>query len=166
MMNEKVGQAFNEQINHEIGSAYLYLSMAAWFHTKNLDGMAGWMKQQAKEEMVHAMKFFDHINDRDGNVVLGALGKPKTEWPSPVEAWKEAYKHEQFITGKINALVKLTQTESDHAATPLLNWFVDEQIEEEAQTLKVVKQLEMVGTSGAGLVMLDKQLGKREEKGE
>lgn len=165
MINEKIQQAFNEQINHEIGSAYIYLSMAAYFYTQNLEGMAGWMKVQAKEEMVHAMKFFTNIIDRDGNVVLGAIEKPKTSWASPVDAWKDAYKHEQFITGKIHNLVKLAAAESDYASTPLLNWFEDEQIEEEQQTLRAVQLLEKIGTSGAGLVMLDKELGKREFKG-
>ena len=165
MINEKIQQAFNEQINHEIGSAYIYLSMAAYFYSQNLEGMANWMKVQAKEEMVHAMKFFTHIIDRDGKVVLGALEKPKTSWATPVDAWKDAYKHEQFITGKIHSLVKLAAGESDYASTPLLNWFEDEQIEEEQQTIRVVQLLEKIGTSGAGLVMLDKELGKREFKG-
>lgn len=163
MINEKIQQAFNEQINHEIGSAYIYLSMASYFHSQNLDGMASWMKEQAKEEMAHAMKLFDHIIDRDGNVVLGAIEKPKTQWSTPLDAWKDAYKHEQFITGRINTLLKLSNAETDFASGPLLNWFVSEQIEEEAQTLKIVQQLEMVGSSGAGLIMLDKQLGKRVE---
>ena len=162
MISEKIQNAFNEQIKYEVESAYLYLSMAAYFNSLNLEGMAKWMLVQREEELKHVKKFFDHINDRNGRVHLQAIGAPKTEWSSPLDAWKEAYKHEQFITSKINVLVKLTQTENDYAATPLLNWFLDEQIEEEASTLKVAQKLERVGPSGAGLVMLDKELGKRE----
>ncbi|MFA4875437.1 MAG: ferritin [bacterium] len=163
MINEKIEKAFNEQIKHELDSAYLYLSMAAFFHRKNLDGMAAWMQVQAKEEYKHAMKFFDHIRDRDGRVHLQALGQPTAEWGTPLDAWKAAYKHEQFITQRIHELMKLAQGENDYSALPLLNWFLDEQIEEESQTLKVVQDLEMAGTSAGTLLMLDKHLGKREE---
>lgn len=161
-MNHKTEQAFNEQIRHELQSDYLYLSMAAWFHSKGLDGMSHWMKLQAKEEFTHAMKFFDHICDRGGKVTLLALEKPRSEWNTPADAFAEAYKHELLITEKINALVKLAAGEADYAATPLLNWFVNEQIEEEAQTQKISDQLAKIGSSGAGLIMLDKELGKRE----
>lgn len=164
MMNEKVQNAMNEQVKHELESAYLYLSMAAYFHFKGLDGMAKWMRVQCQEEMVHARKFFDHIRDREGRVVLQSLSQPKSEWASPLDAFKESYKHEQFITGKINAIVKLAAEQADYASTPILNWFVDEQIEEETQVSKIAQMLERVGTSGAGLLMLDKELGKREFK--
>jgi ferritin len=163
MMNEKIERAFNEQIKHELESAYLYVAAAAYFHNEGLDGMAGWMRVQAREEVKHAMRFFDNIRDRDGRVRLLALSQPKGEWSSPLEVWKDAYKHEQFISDKIRSLVKLVAEEADATSTPLLNWFLDEQIEEEAQTLKVVQDLEKVGTSGAALVMLDRHLGKREE---
>lgn len=165
MINDKIQNAFNEQIKLEIESAYLYLSMAAYCHSINLDGFANWLHVQSKEEMVHAMKFFDHIRDRGGRIHLQALTQPKAEWSSPKDVFKDAYKHEQFITGKINALVKLSQDVTDYAATPLLNWFIDEQIEEEDQTAKAVAVLERVGESGAGITMLDKEFGKREFKG-
>ena len=161
MINEKMQNAMNEQIKHEMESAYLYLSMAAYFHGLNLDGFAQWMRVQAMEEEVHAMKFFDHINEREGRIALKALAQPQTEWSSPLDAFKAAYKHEQFISGKINDLVKLAHDTGDYPALPMLNWFTTEQIEEEASALKVAKDLERVGTSGAGLVMLDKELGKR-----
>lgn len=164
MMNEKIGQAFNEQIKHEFESEHLYLSMAAWFCAQGLDGMAGWMRAQALEERSHAMKFFGHLEERGGRVHLQALSQPKAEWPSPLEAFKDAYKHEQFVTGKINALMKLAGEQADYAATTLLHWFVDEQVEEESSTAKIVQMLERIGSSGAGLVMLDRQLGKREAK--
>lgn len=163
MINEKIEKGFNEQIKHELDSAYIYLSMAAYMRSRNLDGMAHWLEVQCREETKHAEKFYTHINDRQGKVRLMALDAPKTEWSSPVEVWKDAYKHEQFITGKINSLVKLAAETNDYSSTPLLNWFNDEQIEEEQQTAKVVQTLEMIGSSGAGLVMLDKELGKREE---
>lgn len=166
MINEKIQQAMNEQIKHEFDSAYLYLSMSAWFTSQGFDGMATWMRVQAKEEQEHAMKFFDHIHERGGRVDLLALSKPKTEWSSPQNAFEEAYKHEQFITGKIHSLVKISNETQDFASTTMLNWFVDEQVEEEANASKIAQTLGRIGTSGSGLVMLDRQLGKRgEEKG-
>lgn len=161
MIGERMQKLMNEQIKHEIGSAYLYLSMAAYFDSINMDGMAGWMKAQAQEEMVHAMKFFDHIKNRGGRVWLMGLEQPKTEWSSPLNAWQEAYKHERFVTEKIHAMTKLANEESDFSALPLLSWFNDEQIEEEDQTNKVVQMLERIKDSGAGLIMLDKELGTR-----
>lgn len=162
MINDKIQNAFNEQIKHELESESLYLSMAAYFHSINLDGFAHWLHVQASEERKHAMRFFDNICERSGRVHLTALAQPKGEWASPLAAFEEAYKHEEFITGKINSLVKLAEDVADYASTPVLNWFVNEQIEEESSTLKIVETLKRVGTSGAGLVMLDKELGKRE----
>jgi ferritin len=166
-------QAMNEQIKNELFSAYLYLSMAAYFHSIGLDGMGQWMRAQSLEEQVHAMKFYNHIIDRNGKIQLLALEQPQTEWPSPMDAWKAAYEHEKFITGKINDLMRLANEVGEYAAMPLLNWFVDEQIEEEASTLKQVESLEIAGEKGPGLVMLDRELGTRtfvmptkEEKGE
>jgi len=152
----------NDQIKLEDESSYIYMAMAAYFYSKNLEGMARWMRKQADEELKHAGKFFDHIVERDGRVTLKAISEPKSEWGSPLDAWKAAWEHEKFITGKIHNLVKLAHEVSDYASFPLLDWFENEQIEEEASTLKVVQHLEMVGSSGAGLLMLDKELGKRE----
>ncbi len=164
MINDRIQKAFNEQIKHEFDSAYLYLSMSAWFASQGWDGMAGWMRQQAKEEQEHAMKFFDHVLERGGRVELDALAKPKTEWSSPLNAFEEAYKHEQFITGKIHSLVKLSNETQDFASTTMLNWFVDEQVEEEDNASKIVQTLERIGTSGSGLIMLDRKLGERGRK--
>ncbi len=161
MIGKKIRDAFNEQIKHETYSAYLYLQIAAYFHDKGLDGMAQWMRVQAMEELIHAMKFFDHIHERDGSVELLAIGKPPKTWKSPLEAFKAALKHEQFITGRINDLVKLSNAEKDYASQSLLQWFVDEQIEEEANASKNVQMMEMVGDSGNGLFMLDRELGTR-----
>ena len=161
MINKKVRDGFNKQIQHEFYSAYLYLSMAAWVHSKGMDGMAQWLRVQTLEEMTHAMKFFDHIIERDGEVELLEIEKPPTEWASPLEAMKAAYKHEQFITGKINELVALSKNENDYASGSLLQWFVDEQVEEEANASKNVQNLEMVGDSGNGLLMVDREMGTR-----
>lgn len=161
MIGKKIQDAFNAQIQHETYSAYLYLSMAAYFHGAGLDGMAQWMRVQAMEELTHAMKFFDHINERDGVVELLAIEKPPKAWKSPLDAFKAALKHEQFITGKINALVKLSNTQNDYASQGMLQWFIDEQVEEEANASKNVQMLEMIGDSGSGLIMLDRELGKR-----
>jgi ferritin len=151
----------NEQIKHEMESYYIYLSMAAYFHSVSLDGMAHWMRVQAHEEMVHAMKFFDHIIDRGGEVKLLDLKQLKTEWSAPLEAFEDAYEHEQFITDKINKIYDVVRAEKDYAAEPLVNWFVEEQIEEEDSTSKVVDMLKRIENSKGGLFMIDRELGSR-----
>lgn len=161
MIGKRMREAMNMQIKHELESYYIYLSMVAYFHEQNLDGMAHWMRCQAHEEMIHAMKFFDHIIDRGVVVELLDLKQLKTSWKSPLEAWKDAYEHEQFITGKINELIKISREENDFNAEPLLHWFANEQIEEEKNTDKVAKELAMVGNSKEGLFMVDRELGTR-----
>jgi len=161
MIGERLNQAMNDQIKNELESYYIYLSMAAYFHSMSLDGMGHWMRCQAHEEMVHAMKFFEHLIDRDGNVVLQDLKQLKTEWSSPLEAFQDAFEHEKFITGKINDLTTIAREEKDYASEPLLAWFADEQIEEEASTGKIADELEMVGEDKSGLLMLDRELGQR-----
>ena len=161
MIKKKISNAFNKQIQHEFYSAYLYLSMAAWMHSKGLDGMAQWLRVQTMEEMTHAMKFFDHIVERDGTVELLEIEKPPVTWKSPLDAFKAALKHEQVITGKINDLVTLSNKESDYASNSMLQWFVDEQVEEESTASKNVQMLEMVGDSGNGLLMVDRDIGAR-----
>jgi len=161
MIGKKMLEALNEQIKNELESAYIYLSMAAYFHGQNLDGMAHWMRCQVHEETIHAMKFFDHVLDRGGTVGLLDLKQLKKKWKSPLEAWQDAYAHEQFITGKIHDLIKLARKENDFAAEPLLAWFAKEQVEEEVNTDKVARQLEMVGDSKEGLLMLDRELAAR-----
>jgi ferritin len=161
MINKKMYDAINDQIKNELESAYIYLSMAAYFHQQNLDGMAHWMRCQIHEETIHAMKFFDHLTTRGAAVVLKDLKQLKTIWKSPLEAWKDAYAHEQFITAKIHSLIKIARKENDYTAEPLLAWFANEQIEEESNTDKVCRQLEMVGENKQGLFMLDRELGTR-----
>jgi ferritin len=161
MINPKVEKIMNEQIKHEMESFYIYMSMAAYFHAENLDGMAHWMRSQAHEEMVHAMKFFDHINDRGGTVKLMDLKQLKTEWSSPLEAWEDAYEHEQFISGKINEIMSVVREEKDYPAEPLADWFVNEQIEEEANSSKIAAEMKRIENSKGGLFMMDRELGNR-----
>ncbi len=161
MIPERVNAAINEQIKNELESYYIYLSMAAYFHSISLDGMAHWMRAQAHEEMIHAMKFMDHIIDRGGQVKLLDLKQLKTEWSSPQEAWQDAYKHEQFISTKINDLTTISREEKDYPSEPMLAWFAAEQIEEEATSGKIADEVAMVGDAKAGLILLDRELGAR-----
>jgi len=161
MIGEKLLRAMNDQIKNELESYYIYHSMAAYFHSMGLDGMGHWMRCQSHEEMTHAMKFFDHIIDRGGTVTLQDLKQIKTEWASPAEAFKDAYAHEQFISGKINELMSIAREEKEYAAEPLLDWFITEQIEEEASTGKIAGELGMAGSDKSALLMLDRELGTR-----
>lgn len=161
MIKKRMQDAMNDQIQHELGSAYLYLAMAADFHAKGFDGMAQWMEVQTQEEMTHAMRFFRHIDERNGRVDLKALTAPKKEWASPLAAFEAAYEHEQFITARIDELSKIAREENDNAALMMLQWFVNEQIEEEANVSKVIDLLKLVGDSGQGLLMADRELGTR-----
>jgi len=161
MIPDRLVKAINEQIKNEMESAYIYLSMAAYFHSVSLDGMAHWMRCQAHEETIHAMKFMDHLVDRNASVTLLNLAQLKTDWASPAEAWKDAYAHEQFITSKINDLTSIARDERDYQSEPLLAWFTAEQIEEEATSSKIAGEVEMVGDSKSALLMLDRELGGR-----
>lgn len=162
MISKKMQDAFNKQINEEMFSAYLYQAMSAHFEVNNLKGMASWFSVQAKEEMAHAMKFYGHILERGGNVVLEAIAKPKNKWTSPLAAFEEALKHEKHISDCIDKLLKLAQKEGDAASHTMLYWFVDEQVEEEASVGEIVEHLKMIGDSGNGLFMIDRHLGARE----
>ena len=161
-ISKKLVEAMNDQINYELYSGYIYLSMATWLEEQNLDGMAQWMKTQAKEEYGHAMKFWNHVIDRGGRVILKAIEAPKTKWDSPLEIWEDAYQHEMKVTKRIFKIGKIAEKEGDKSATPLLQWFYDEQVEEEEQTMKVRDRLKMIGDSTNALLMLDSKLGKRE----
>lgn len=161
MLNEKMQAALNDQVNAEMFSSYIYLSMAAYFEEKNLPGMATWMRMQSDEEMIHAMKFYDYIIERQGRVKLGAMEAPQAEWASPLAAFENAFEHEQYISGRINKLVDLALELSDHATNSFLKWFVDEQVEEEANVDGVVQDLRRVEGFPAGLFMLDRELAGR-----
>lgn len=161
MIPKAVEAGFNEQIKHELESAYLYLSMAAWFDSEGLGGMARWMRAQTQEEVTHAMRFLKHIRDRGGEVKLLGLKEPQQKWDSALAAFEAAYKHEQFITGCIDKLAKLSRDNNDFASQTMLQWFVDEQVEEEETSLGVVQKLKLVAGDGRGLLMLDSELGAR-----
>lgn len=162
IMNAKMHDLMNQQIKHEFESAYLYRAMSAYFQDLNWPGAAHWFQHQADEEDKHAMKFFHHLVERGGKVELLAMAKPQFEWDSPLAAWKAAFEHEKFITGKIHTLVDLAMAEKDYASMPLLQWFVDEQIEEEKSTFDVVRMMERIEGHTNGMMALDKVLGKRE----
>ena len=161
MLGKKMQDALNKQINAETYSAYLYLSMAAYFDSESLAGMANWMRVQAQEELGHANKFYDFINDRDGRVILTEIAGPKTEWNSPLEVFEDALLHEQKVTGLIGDLSTLAIEEKDHAAYTFLEWFVTEQVEEENSVRTIVDQLKLVGDAGVGKFMIDKELAAR-----
>ena len=161
MINKKVEKALNEQINNEIFSAYLYLSMSAHSTYLGLKGFANWFMIQYQEEMEHAMKFYDYINDRGGKVILLPVKQPDSEFDSPMDMFQKTLAHEQFITKCINDLVDLAIEEKDHATQILLQWYVTEQIEEEGNDNDIIAKLELIGENGNGLLMLDKELSVR-----
>jgi ferritin len=166
MLSKKMQDALNGQINAELYSSYLYLSMSACFESTNMPGMAAWMRVQAEEEKMHAMKIFDFVADRGGRVTLAAIAAPPTEWESPLAAFEAAYGHEQKVTGLINELVKLSREENDPATDIFLQWFVTEQVEEEKTADDIVQKLKMVQGQLAALYLLDKELGARQAAGD
>jgi len=161
MIGQKLQGAMNEQIKHETFSAYLYFAMAADFEAKGFDGMAQWMKAQAQEELGHALRFFDHINERGGRIELQAIDKPQQKWESPLRAFEAALEHERFISGTIDDLAHLADEENDRAASIMLQWFITEQVEEEDSVAKVIALLKIAGEKGPGLLMADRELGQR-----
>ena len=163
MLSKKIEDALNGQLNAEMFSAYLYVSMSAYFESANMQGMARWMVVQAKEEHSHAMKSFDFIVDRGGRVKLAAIAAPETDWASPLAAFEAAYAHEQKVTGLIGELVKLAKAEDDTATGIFLQWFVTEQVEEEKNASEIVQKLKMIKEAAPALLMLDAVLGKRGE---
>jgi len=161
MIGAKIQEAFNGQINAEIYSSYLYLSMSSYFESINLKGFANWMRCQAQEELVHAMKFYNFISERGGKVTLSSVEGPPSGWKSPLNAFEDAYAHEQKVTALINGLVDLAIQEKDHASNTFLQWFVNEQVEEESSADGVVQQLKLAGGQGSGLFMIDRELAAR-----
>lgn len=161
MLNERITEALNKQINNEIYSAYLYLSMSAHSTFIGLKGFANWFMVQYQEEMVHAMKIYDYINAQGGQVKLMAVAQPPTEFGSPLEMFEKTLEHEKFVTKCINDLVDLAIEEKDHASNIFLQWFVTEQIEEEANDNEIISKLKLVGKEVNGLFMIDKELAAR-----
>jgi ferritin len=160
-ISEKLQTALNEQINAEYFSSYLYLSMSAWFEAQDLPGFANWMRVQAKEEDFHVQKFFDYVVERGGRVVLETIDKPQTEWKSALEVFEEALAHEQHITSRIHDLVELAVEHKDRATQSFLQWFVDEQVEEEASAEAVLKSIKLGGGQPVAMLMLDRELAAR-----
>ena len=161
MLTEKVQNALNHQFNAELYSSYLYLSMHAYFKSINPDGFANWMYQQAKEELLHAMKFYNFINQRGGRARTAAVAEPPSEWDSPLAVFEETLAHEQKVTGLINDLIEIATEAHDHATQIFLQWFVTEQVEEEESAGGVLEQLKLMKDHVGGLFMIDRELAKR-----
>jgi ferritin len=163
MISDKMEKALNDQIKAEFDSAYLYLAMSAQFESETWRGFAVWMRKQYEEEIKHGMKIYDFIVDRGGRVALKQLDEPKREWKSPLDAFQDAYNHEVEVTRRIHNLVNLAESEKDQAAFQFLQWFVEEQVEEEQQTDQAVQLLKKVGDATPGLLILDHQFGERKD---
>ena len=161
MLKKKIEEALNAQINAEMWSAYLYLSMAAYCHAQGQPGMGKWFEVQFKEEQDHAKILFNYVISRNGKVVLRPIEAVPTEWKSVVEVFENSLRHEQSITESINKLFALTSAENDYATQSMLKWFIDEQVEEEENVKTIIDNLKMIKDNGYGIYMLDKELGAR-----
>jgi ferritin len=161
MLSKTLQSAINDQIKHEFYSAYLYLAMSAYCETINLPGFAGWMRAQHQEELAHAMKFFDFVNDREGSVELQAIEQPPSEFQSPLDIFQRALEHERKISSLIHQLYELAVKEKDYPTQTMLQWFITEQVEEEKSASQVVEQLKIIGNDGGALLLLDRELGGR-----
>ena len=161
MISKKMQDAIDEQINAEIWSAYLYLSMSAYFERQNLRGFANWMKIQWQEEITHAIKFFDYVHSRGGQVSLKPIAAVQLEWKNAIDVFNDTLEHEQHVTSLINNLANIAVEEKDHATNSMLQWYIAEQIEEEANAEQILVQLKMIGDNGYGLLMLDRELAAR-----
>ncbi len=161
MISKKLQDAINTQINKELYSEYLYLSMRAWFAQQSLDGFANWMDIQTQEEHAHAMKFFAYVIERGGKIELEAIEKPAHDFESPIKAFQITLEHESYVSSSINGLMDIAISENDHAARSFLQWFVEEQVEEEANADRILSQLKMIGERIEGVLMLDRELAKR-----
>ena len=161
MLNQKMEKAIVDQINEEFYSAYLYLSMSAYFHGKGLQGFGHWMYVQYQEELTHAQKFFKYVYERDGKITLSGINTPASEWKSVLEVFETTLKHEQHITSCIYRLVDVALEVRDHGSHSFLQWYVNEQVEEEANLRNLIDQLKLMEASKEGLYHLDKQLATR-----
>jgi ferritin len=161
IIKKTVQDALNKQIVKEFDSGYLYLSMAAYFESQNLKGFAAWMRAQAGEEHGHGMKMFNYIYERGGKVTLGGLAKPKSSWKSALEAFEDSYAHEKEVTKLIDGLVALARKEKDNATEAFLQWYVTEQVEEEATSSGIAEKLRLMKNAPGGIFLLDRELGQR-----
>lgn len=161
MLSQTLQDAINEQINYELYSAYIYLAMAAYCDSITRPGFAHWMRVQAQEEVEHAMKFYTYVYDRGGNVALQAIGQPPADFRSELDVFEKTLAHERKVTARINDLYALAARENDYASQSFLQWFLDEQVQEERDASQIVEMLKMIGDSKNGLFMLDHELGER-----
>jgi ferritin len=161
MLKNSLEKALNEQINAEFHSAYLYLSMSAWFETKGLTGFANWMRVQFQEELAHGTHIFDFVCERNGKVSLTPIGKVEVDFAGVTDIFEKALAHEQKVTAMINNLMDISVKESDHATTSFLKWYVDEQVEEEKNAEQILDNLNLIKGEGQGLLMMDRELQAR-----
>ncbi|MCI5218767.1 MAG: ferritin [Candidatus Electrothrix sp. LOE2] len=161
MLKKKMRNALNRQINEEMYSSYLYLSMESYFRSISLSGFAAWMRVQVQEELSHGMKFYDFVHERGGRVILDTIQQPDAEWATPLAAFEQIMVHEEKVTALINALMDLAITEQDHATKIFLQWFVSEQVEEESSVGNVLNKLRLIQNDSSGLFMLDAEMAKR-----
>ena len=161
MASEKMVEALNNQINAELYSAYLYMGMAAYFESEGLEGFAHWMETQAQEEVIHAQKFYHYVNEVGGRVVFDGIAKPPAEYKSPLAVFQATLEHEKHVTSLINKLITLARGESDYATEAYLQWFITEQVEEEANASRFVAALKRIGDSPNGIFMMDREAGSR-----
>jgi ferritin len=161
MISKTLETALSRQVNRELYSAYLYLSMSSYFETVSLKGFAKWMRLQAKEEQMHALKIYDYVVARGGKVTLQDIEAPKSKWASAGKVFEDTYAHEQKVTGMINGLVELAIREKDHATFEMLQWFVKEQVEEEEHASDTLNRIKIIGDVPGHLFCLDQELGKR-----
>ena len=161
MLSEMMTKALNNQVNAEFYSSYFYLSMHSYFESQNLEGFAHWMRFQAQEEMMHGMKLYDYINERGGHIVLLPIEQPPALWNSALHVFEKVFEHEQKVTGLINNLVDIAMAERDHASNAFLQWFVSEQVEEEATAQEIRDKLKFVKDNAVALFMIDQELGQR-----
>lgn len=162
-MKPKLLNEMNEQINKEFYSGYLYLAMAAYFEKRNLSGFAKWMEIQAKEELEHGMKFYSFLNDMGEKVALKSIDQSQSEFENPLKLFEQVLEHEKYVTGRIHLLFEMAINEKDYATQVFLQWFVNEQVEEEKNATEILESLKMAGDSANFLFMLDKKLEERKE---
>ena len=165
-LSKAVQDAINDQIHHEFHSAYVYLAMSAYLEAANFTGFAQWMRIQSKEEVMHAMKLFNYVNDRNGRVTLKTLEQPPVEFKSVLDVFEHALRHEQKVTSMIHSLYALATQENDYATQVALQWFIGEQVEEEATATSVVDRLKIANNDGAALLLLDNEMGSRQDEEE
>lgn len=161
MISARLEEAINKQINAEFYSAYLYLSMSAYFEEINLPGFANWMRIQFEEEQFHALMFLDYLAERGGRVKLEAIEQPKQEWQNPIDVFEDTLTHERHVTQLINDIAEVAEQEKDRATRNKLIWFIDEQVEEESAAENILNQLKLIGGEGHGMLMLDREFAAR-----